>query len=91
MVSLESKLQSRLCWRKETQVFPPPGVNTTTTNYTNCPLFIFRLGATGELAIELHSLSGLKEVGCEVTNSKYFSRESTLCNFEIGRNRTLCF
>lgn len=47
-----------------------------------------RVGATGELAFELHSLSGLKEVGCEVTNSKYFSRESGRCDFEIGTGQT---
>jgi len=47
-----------------------------------------RLGATGQLAIELHSLSGLKEVGCEVTYSKYFSRESCRCDFEIGTGQT---
>ena len=60
--------------------------------FFNRPLIIFRVGATGELAFELHSLSGLlKEVGCEVTNSKYFSRESGRCDSEIGRDRPLCF
>ena len=44
-----------------------------------------RLGATGELQVELHSLSGLQEAGEELTHSKYFSRERTRCEFEIGR------
>ena len=50
-----------------------------------------RLGATGELQVELHSLSGLQEAGEELTHSKYFSRERTRCEFEIGIGRIVLF
>lgn len=83
--ALKSRAQSRLFCVKGTQVFHPPGdhsyspVHNTNNNHLVC-----RLGSTGELTLELHSLSGLQEAGQEVTNSKYFSQERQGCDFEIG-------
>ena len=80
---------------KGTQVFHPPGDNSYCyVHNTNITHLFYRLGSTGELTLELHSLSGLQEAGVEVTNSKYFSQERQGCDFEIGTgdsvSLTLC-
>ena len=62
---------------------PPARWGTINTFFISFTYFR-RLGATGELTVCLHSLSGLQEAGPEVTNSKYFSREQQSCDFEIG-------
>ena len=58
--------------------------NTLYCFFHHSHTYFHRFGATGELTVCLHSLSGLQEAGPEVTNSKYFTRESSRCDFEIG-------
>ena len=52
-----------------------------------------RLGATGELEIVLHSITGLGntsvgQIPADVQRSKYFSSESKSCEFEVGTGST---
>ena len=68
--------------------FPPARWGTLNTFFISFTYFR-RLGATGELTVCLHSLSGLQEAGPEVTNSKYFSREQQSCDFEIGTGNSV--
>ena len=51
-----------------------------------------RLGATGEISIVLHSVTGLQsksEIVCDISNSKYFRNETADCEFEIGNLNVL--
>ena len=50
-----------------------------------------RLGATGEVEIVLHSITGLRntaEIPADIQRSRYFSTESKSCDFEIGTGGT---
>ena len=52
-----------------------------------------RLGATGELEIVLHSITGpgdtcIGQIPADVQRSKYFNTESKSCEFEVGTGST---
>ena len=52
-----------------------------------------RLGATGEIEILLHSITGpgetcIGQIPADVQRSKYFSTESKSCEFEVGTGST---